>query len=136
MNFIPQINEFLRAFALLSDHRGLVHQQPVVFHQAAVHRRWGFDFLNDSPMFRHLRHEPAIEQVIEPQRVIRVGAGIPHRFRIIRRQFIEIPARRHILERRQFIAQQFRHHRLRPQSERLRKVNGSLRVSCAAAMVS
>ena len=110
---------------MFPDHGGLVHQQAVVFHQATVDRRWGFDFLDDAPMLRQLRHEPTIEPVIEPQRVIRVGAGITHSFRIIRRQFIEIPASCHILERRQFVPEQFRNQALEaairkaPKCERL-----------------
>ena len=51
-DFVPKLNQLGGAFALFPDHGGLVHQQAVVFHQAAVDRRWGFDFLDDAPVLR------------------------------------------------------------------------------------
>jgi len=104
---------------------GIPYEQAVVFHKAAVYRRGAFDFLDDLPVLRQLGHEPAIEPMVQPQGIVRVGAGIAHGFGIVRRQFIEIPARRHFLEGRQFVPQQLRYQVLQaairqaPKDERL-----------------
>ena len=108
-NLFPQLQQALRAFALLADHGGLIHEQAVVFHQAAVNCRGTFNVFHDPAMPRQKGVEPFIEAPIQAQGVIAVGAGIAHRFGIVAVQLVEKSAAGHVLKGRQLVAQQLRH---------------------------
>ena len=109
VNLLPQLQQARRAFALLADHGRLIHEQAVVFHQAAVNRRGTFNVFHDPAMPRQKSVEPFVEPTIQPQGVIAIGASVAHCFGIMAVQLVEESAAGHVLEGRQLVAQQLRH---------------------------
>ena len=97
------------AFALLADHGSFIHEQAVVFHQAAVYRCWGFHLLHNIPVPGQGLIEPAVEQLIQPQRIVGIGTGIAHGFGRMGRKLVEEPSFGNFLKRGQFITDQLRH---------------------------
>ena len=94
----PQLHYLLLCFLLLFLHECCIHTHTVVFHHAGIHSGGTLDFLTDEAMPGNIVIEPFIEGMVQLQRPIAVGAGIPAGVPVIGIQFIEESACNHFLE--------------------------------------
>ena len=65
-------------------HGRLIQHHAVIAHDAAVHGSRALHLLHQEPVPGQIPVKPAIEQMIEPQGIVAVGAGIAHRLPILR----------------------------------------------------
>ena len=91
-DFIFQLCQFRFGLGLLLKHKFPIHQKAVVFHQADVYSGGRFYLFHHIAMLGQIPVKPVVEQVIQAQGIIRIGAGVAEGFGIPRVQFIEIPA--------------------------------------------
>ena len=94
---------------LLFLHSGPIHEQAIIPHKAAVDRRGAFNLLHNAAVLGQVLIKPAVENMIEPQGIIAVGAGIAHRFRILRGKLVKEPSAGHAPEIRQLRIKELRH---------------------------
>ena len=76
VDLFPQSCYVFIAQALLRFHQRTVHEDTVVLHHADVHRCRRFQMFHDPLVPGQILPEPVVESVVEPQRVIGVGAGV------------------------------------------------------------
>ena len=92
VDFSSERHELCVCFLLPFQHYRRIHRHTVVLHHAAIYCGRRFDALHDIPMLRQILRKPAVELVIEPQRIIAVGAGIAQRLMLGGVHLIEMPS--------------------------------------------
>ena len=108
-DFLPDFCDPSFGRCLLFLHSGPIHEQAVIPHKAAIDRRGAFNLFHNAAVLRQVLIKPAVENMIEPQGIVAVSAGIVHRFRILREKLVEEPPAGHAPEIRQLRIKELRH---------------------------
>ena len=108
-DLLPDSGKALLGLRLFFLHGGLIHKQAIIAHEAAIHSGRGLDLLHNAPVPGEVFIKPAVEQVVQPQGIIAVGAGIADSFRILRVQLVEKAPASHGFKIRQLHMEKLRH---------------------------
>ena len=72
-------------------------------HDAEIHRRRALDLFHQEPVLRQVPVKPVVEQVIQPQRVVRVRRAVSDGRLVLRVQLVKMPSARHVGEFRRLL---------------------------------
>ena len=83
-DLLPDLHDPPIGLPLPLLHGRLIQHQPVIAHDPAEYGGGALHLLHQKPVPRQIPVKPVIEQIIEPQGIVAVGAGIAHRLPILR----------------------------------------------------
>ena len=113
-NLFSDPGHLLFCFLLPFGHIACIDRNTIVFHDPQVYRRRGLNVLDNPPVFRKVPVKPPVHNMVETQRKVCVGTGVPDRLRIGRIQLIKVPALCHSRERRQWFLAEIQGQCLKP----------------------
>jgi hypothetical protein len=89
-DILPKLGQFFLRFLGFLFHKNTVERKSVIPHNVHIYCGRRFYFFHHIAVFGKKAIKLAVQQMVQPRSIIRVGTGVPHGFFGLRVKFIEV----------------------------------------------